>query len=121
MDNATEDGKRCCACKEVKARTEFHMSRARADGLQSRCHECSRESVRKWAKDNPEANREASRKSKAKWPRGKSGGSPRGSTEVRSGQPRQVQRPPSCPPRTQARSHHRHNRCRTRGDTSHSR
>ncbi len=35
--------KRCCTCHEVRPLTDFNLRAAAADGLQSRCRECSRQ------------------------------------------------------------------------------
>ena len=39
--------KRCCRCREVKSRDDFHRSRGRADGLYSACKTCAQAADRR--------------------------------------------------------------------------
>jgi hypothetical protein len=45
--------KRCCTCHEDRPRTDFNVRAAAADGLQSRCRDCSRH----WYVANRDAHR----------------------------------------------------------------
>ncbi len=64
--------KRCSKCRDGKELSEFSHDKRSKDGFQSWCKKCSKKSVIKWMKDNPERLTEirtrADRKHKEKYP-----------------------------------------------------
>lgn len=53
--------KRCAECKAEKPRQVFNKNKSKRDGLQSSCHECSRESARESSRRYRQTNLEAVR------------------------------------------------------------
>lgn len=47
-----ELAKRCGACREIKALTDFNRKASRADGRQEICRDCNRESSRRYYREN---------------------------------------------------------------------
>jgi len=62
----------CSKCGSEKDRSEFYRDKSHKDGLQSRCKECDKGKVTKWAKANPGKRTEQvakyDRKYRAKYP-----------------------------------------------------
>ena len=62
----TEQVKRCSACGQVKARTEFHRATQNRDGLAGRCKSCIRAYNKRWCTENAEHLREWGRAYRAR-------------------------------------------------------
>lgn len=57
--------KKCSACDMLKARSEFHVRRASADGLTYKCKMCANANSEKWRKEHPLAHVEWYAKNRA--------------------------------------------------------
>ena len=55
--------KTCSDCQRSRPRGEFHRSKAKPDGLQPRCKECSKERTQRWRAKNPDHSRRLARES----------------------------------------------------------
>lgn len=49
--------KRCSKCREFKALTDFHKSKASGDGHTNRCKPCATSAAKEWGANNPERRR----------------------------------------------------------------
>ena len=56
--------KSCSSCQTNKASSQFYKDLSKVDGVSSRCKDCTKSALKRWAENNPEKAKESCRTSK---------------------------------------------------------